>query len=103
MGFQLLASSIVGFAGTAEQAAAILPGVFRAPETDIALRRVKNSAYGILAIGGFRTVESPPGHQPRQFRNGNAEELVFHDVVDALLPVGDYAFQPFVEPPGDFP
>ncbi len=101
VGFEFLAAFVVGFVRPAEGAAAVLPGMFDALEADVAFGGVKGLADGILAVGGLGAIDRAARKQAGQLGDGDTEELVFHDVVDTLLAVGDFGLQPLVEPAGN--
>ncbi len=101
VGFQFRAAGVVGLVGAAEDAAAVFPGVLNAPVADIAVWVVKGGADRILAVGSLGAVERTARHQPGQLGDGDAEELVFHNMVNPCLPVRDFGFQSLVQPLGD--
>ena len=61
----------------------------------------EGGADAILAIGLFGAIERPTAHLGRKVGTGDTEDLLGHNVVDALLQVGDLRFQPRQQPLGN--
>ena len=53
-------------------------------ETDIAVRRIKGVAHGILAVGGLGAVHRVPRKQGSQLGDGDAVNLFAENVVESL-------------------
>ena len=65
---------------------------------DIALLGFKTFANGIFAIGRFGAIKTAARQQRGEFCDGDAEKLVFINVIDALILVGDFVFQSHHQP-----
>ena len=102
VGFQLCAAGVVLLACPAVEATAVLPGVFDAPVADIAFGIIKQGAHRIFAVGALGAVQGAAGHQGGELGDGNAKKLVFHDMVNPFLLVGNLLFQTLVQAFGDF-
>jgi len=98
---KLFAAFVVSLVCPAGGASAVFPLVLDAPKADVALRIIEGGADRVFPVGDFGAVQGAARHQTGELCDANPEELVLHDVVDALLPIGDLRFQPLVEPPGD--
>lgn len=57
----------------------------------------------VSAVGVLAAIKGAPGQVGRQLRDGDAEDLVVQDVVDAKLSVWHQRFQASVQPFDDFP
>ena len=100
--FERCVALVFALARATEDAAMILPGVFDTLEADISLLVIEAFADRVLSVGFFRAIDAAPRQQGGEIGDGDAEQLVVEDVVNARLPVGDFLFQTFVEPFGDF-
>ena len=75
-------------------ALAIFPSVLATHIAQVALHVVESRTYAVLAIGLFGAIECATAHLSGEVGAGNAEDLLGHNVVDALLQVGYLLFQP---------
>ena len=102
VGFAGVGAEILTLTGAAVFATALrVPLVATAVVTEIALHVVKSRADAVLAVGQFGTVERAAAHLGGEVGAGDAENLLGHDVVDALLQVGDLFFEARQQPFGD--
>ena len=82
--------------GTAVLAFAIDPGVLDGLVLHVAMFIIK-VADAVGAVGRFAAIERAAAQQGCEFSQSHAKHLVVHDVVDALLAVGDLLRQASVE------
>lgn len=75
-------------AGTAVLALAVDPGVLDDAVPYVALL-VGEATDAVATVCRLAAIEGAAAQESGQLRQGHAEHLVVHDVVDALLPVGD--------------
>ena len=102
VGLAAVGAEVFAFAGAAVLAAALrVPGVLAAVVQQVALLVVESSGDAVLAVGKLGAVERPAAHLGGEVGTGNAEDLSRHNVVDALLQVGDLRFQPSQQPLGN--
>ena len=88
-------AEVLAFAGAAILAAALrIPGVLAAVVQQVALLVAEGGGDAVLAVGKLRAVERAAAHLGGEVGTGDAEDLSGHNVVDALLQVGDLRFQP---------
>ena len=94
-------AEIFAFAGAAVLATTLrVPGVMAAVVQQVALLVAEGGGDAVLSVGEFGTVERPAAHLGGEVGAGDAEDLSGHNVVDALLQVGDFRFQPSQQPLG---
>ena len=82
------ASVIDLLTGTAVLALAVDPGVLDGAVPYVALLIVEVTD-AVATVGRFAAIERTATQEGGQLRQGHAKHLVVHDVVDALLLVGD--------------
>lgn len=82
------ASVIDLLAGTAVLALAVDPGVLQRLVPYVALLVVE-TADAVATVGRLAAIERAAAQEGGQLCQGHAKHLVVHDVVDALLTVGD--------------
>ena len=75
-----------------------VPRVATAVVAQIALHTMKSRADAVLAVSQFGTVERTAAHLGGEVGAGDTENLLGHDVVDALLQVGDLLFETRQQP-----
>jgi hypothetical protein len=92
---------VLGAVGTTIFAFAILPSVLASHIAQVALHVVESGTYTILTIGLFGAIERAAAHLGGEVGTGNAEDLFGHNMVDALLQVGNLLFQPSQQPFGN--
>ena len=92
---------VLGTIGTTILALAILPSVLAAHIAQVALHIVESRTYTILAVGLLSAIERATTHLGGEVGAGNAEDLLGHNMVDALLQVGNLLFQPCQQPFGN--
>ena len=85
---------VLGSVGAAMLTLAVLPSVLASHIAQIALRVIETSGHTILAIGLLGALECATAHLSSEVGAGNAEDLLGHNMVDALLQVGNLLFQP---------
>ena len=92
VGFQSVASVVDFLACSAITTLSVNPRMADVAIADVAslVVEVRNA---VLAAGILRAVEAATTHHGGQLRDGKPKELVVHDVVDALLPVGNFVGQ----------
>lgn len=104
VGLAAVGAEVFAFAGAAVLAAALrVPSVVAAVIVEIALRIAEGGADAVLAVGKLGAVECPAAHLGGEVGTGDAEDLSGHNVVDALLQVGNFRFQPSQQPLGNLP
>ena len=102
VGFAGIGAEILTLTGAAVFAAALrVPRVAAAVITQIALDVVENRADTVFAVGLLGAVERAAAHLSSEVGAGDAEDLLRHDVVDALLQIGDLLFETRQQPLGD--
>ena len=94
IGFNGFYAVILGTVGTTMLTFAVLPSVLATHVSQVALHIVKSRTYAVLTIGLFGAIECAAAHLGGEVGAGNAEDLLGHNVVDALLQVGNLLFQP---------
>lgn len=95
-------SEVLAFAGTAVLAAALrVPGVMAAVVQQVTLLVAEGGGDAVLAVGKLGAIERASAHLGGKVGTGDAEDLSGHNVVDALLQVGDLRFQPGQQPLGN--
>ena len=94
VGFNGFYAVILGTVGTTMLTFAILPSVLAAHIAQIALCIIETGSYTILTIGLFGAIERAAAHFGGEVGAGYAEDLPGHNMVDALLQVGNLLFQP---------
>ena len=92
---------VLGAVGTTMLTLAVLPSVLAAHIAQVALRIVETGGHTILTIGLFGAIERATAHLGGEVGAGNAEDLFGHNMVDALLQVGNLLFQPCQQPFGN--
>ena len=86
VGLSAFGAEVFAFAGAAALAAALrIPCVVASLVQQIALLVVESGADAVLAVGMFGAVESPTAHLGGEVGTGDAEDLLGHNMVDALL------------------
>ena len=85
---------VLGSVGPTMFTLAVLPSVLATHIAQVALHIVESCTYAVLAIGLFGAIECATAHLGGEVGAGNAEDLLGHNVVDALLQVGNLLFQP---------
>lgn len=98
-----LGASVIDRLGCATILAfAVLPGVGTVGVEDVAALGVE-AGDAVFAVGVLAAIKGAPGQVGSQLRDGDAEDLVVQDVVDAKLSVWHQRFQASVQPFDDFP
>ena len=92
---------VLGAVGTTILALAILPSVLAAHIAQVALHIVESRTYTILAVGLFGAIECAAAHLGGEVGAGDAEDLFGHNMIDALLQVGNLLFKPSQQPFGN--
>lgn len=102
VGFAGVGAEILALACAAVFAAALrVPRVAAAVVTQITLHIMESRTDAVLAVGQFGAVERAAAHLGGKVGAGNAEDLLGHDIVDALLQVGDLLFETRQQPFGN--
>jgi len=97
-------AEIFAFAGAAVLAAALrIPSVLTAFVPQVALLVAEGGGNAVLAVGKLGAVECPAAHLGGEIGTGNAENLLGHNMVDALLQVGYLLFKSCQQPLGNLP
>ena len=94
VGFNGFYAVVLGTIGTTMFTLAVLPSVLAAHVAQVALSIIEAGCHTILTIGLFGAIERAATHLGGEVSAGNAEDLLGHNVVDALLQVGNLLFQP---------
>ena len=92
---------ILGTVGTTMLTLAILPSVLASHVAQIALRIIETGGHTILTVGLFSAIECTTAHLSSEVGAGDAEDLFGHNMIDALLQVGNLLFQPCQQPFGN--
>jgi hypothetical protein len=92
---------ILGAVGTTMLALAVLPSVLASHIAQITLRIIKTSGHTVFAIGLLGAIERAAAHLGGEVGASNAENLLYHNVVDALLQVGYLLFETRQQPFGN--
>ncbi len=87
--------------GTTMLTLAVLPNVLAAHIAQVALHIVENRTYTILSVGLLGAIECAAAHLGGEIGAGNTEDLLGHNMVDALLQVGNLLFKPSQQPFGN--
>ena len=99
VGFAGVGAEILTLTGAAVFAAALrVPRVATAVVAQITLHVVENRADTVFAVGLLGAVERAAAHLSSEVGAGDAENLLGHDVVNALLQVGDLLFETRQQP-----
>ena len=85
---------VLGTVGTTMLTLAVLPSVATAIVPQVALRVTESRADAVLTVGLLGAIERAAAHLGGEVGAGDAEDLPGHDVVDALLQIGNLLFQP---------
>ena len=94
VGLAGVGTEVFALAGAAVHASALLvPSVTAAIVPQVALRVTESRADAVLTVGLLGAIERAAAHLGGEVGAGNAENLLGHDVVDALLQVGDLLFE----------
>ena len=94
VGLAGVGAEILALTGSTAFAAALrVPRVAAAVVTQITLHIMESHTDAVLAVGQFGTVERAAAHLGGKVGAGDAEDLPGHDVVDALLQIGDLLFE----------
>ena len=103
VGLAGVGAEILALTGTAVFAAALrVPRVATAVVTQITLNVMESRADTVLAVGLLGAVERAAAHLGGEVGAGDAENLLGHNVVDALLQVGNLLFETRQQPFGNF-
>jgi len=94
-------AEVLAFAGTAMFAAVLgIPCVLTSLVPYIAIIAFEGLGDAVLAVGMLGAIERAAAHLCREVGTGDTEELLGHDMVDALLQVGNLLLQPGQQPLG---
>lgn len=94
VGLARVGAEILALAGTAVFAAALcVPRMAAAVVAQVALHVTENGSDTVLTIGLLGAVERAAAHLGGEVGTSDAEDLLCHDVVDALLQVGNLLFE----------
>ena len=99
VGLAGVCAEVFALTGTAVFAATLrVPRVATAVVAQIALHVMESRTDTVFAVGQFGAVERAAAHLGGKVGTGNAEDLLGHDVVDALLQIGDLLFETRQQP-----
>ena len=102
VGLAGIGTEVFALTGTAVFAAALqVPGVAAAVVAQVALRVAESRADAVLAVGLLGAVESAAAHLGSEVGTGDTENLLGHNVVDALLQVRNLLFETCEQPLGN--
>lgn len=94
VGLAGVGAEVFALTGAAVFAATLrVPRMATAVVAQITLHIMKSRTDAVLAVGQFGTVEGAAAHLGGEVGTGDAEDLPGHDVVDALLQIGDLLFE----------
>ena len=85
---------VLGTIGATMLTLAVLPNVLASHIAQIALCIIETGGHTILTIGLFGAIECAAAHLGGEVGAGDAEDLFGHNMVDALLQVGNLPFKP---------
>ena len=99
VGLAGVGAEILALTGSTAFAAALrVPRVAAAVVTQITLHIMESRTDAVLAVGQFGAVEGAAAHLGGKVGAGDAEDLLGHDMVNALLQVGDLPFETRQQP-----
>lgn len=99
VGLAGVCTEILALTGTAIFAAALrIPRMAAAVVTQIALHITENGSNTVFTVGLFGAVERAATHLSGEVGASDTENLLRHDMVDALLQVGNLLFEACQEP-----
>ena len=101
VGFNCFHAVILGTVGTTMLTFAVLPSVLASHIAQVTLHIIETGGHTILAIGLLGAIECAAAHLSGEVGAGYAEDLLGHNMVDALLQVGNLLFQPCQQPFGN--
>ena len=102
VGLAAFGAEILALAGSAMLAAALrIPGMAAEFVQQVALCVAESRADAVLAVGQLGAIECPAAHLGSEVGAGNAEDLLGHYVVNALLQVWYLLFKPCKQPLGN--
>lgn len=102
VGLAGVGAEVFALTGAAVHAtAAGIPRVAATVVEDMALPVAEGRTDAVLAVGQFGAVERAAAHLGGKVGAGDAEDLPGHDVVDALLQIGDLLFETRQQPFGN--
>ena len=99
--FDSIYAVVLGSVGPTMFTLAVLPSVLATHIAQVALRIVEKGGHTILTIGLLGAIERAAAHLGGEVGAGNAEDLLGHNMVDALLQVWKLLFQPRQQPFGN--
>ena len=101
VGFNCFYAVVLGAVSTTMLTLAVLPSVLASYVAQVTLHIIETGGHTILAIGLLSAIECAAAHLGGEIGAGNAEDLFGHNMVDALLQVGNLLFQPCQQPFGN--
>jgi len=102
VGLAGIGTEVLALTGTAVFAAALqVPSVTAAVVAQVALRVAESRADAVFAVGLFGAVEGATAHLGGEVGAGDAEDLLGHNVVYALLQVRNMLFKTCQQPLGN--
>ena len=101
VGLDSFYSVVLSAVGTTMLTFAVLPSVLASHVVQVALCVIETGGHTILTIGLLGAIERAAAHLGGEVGAGNAEDLLGHNMVDALLQVGNLLFQPCQQPFGN--
>lgn len=93
VGFNGFYAVVLGTVGATMFTLAVLPRVAATVVEDMALPVAEGRADAVFAVGLFGAIERAAAHLGSEVSAGNAKNLLGHNMVDALLQVGDLLFE----------
>lgn len=98
-----IGAEVLALAGTTMFATSLqVPYVLASHIAQIALCIIETGCNTILAISLLGTIKCAAAHLGSEVSAGNAEDLLGHNMINALLQVGNLLFQPCQQPFGNF-
>ena len=98
VGLNSFYSVILGAVCTTMLALAVYPSVLASYIAQVALHVTENGTDTVFAVGLLSAVECTAAHLGGEVGARDAENLLRHDVIDALLQVGNLLFEACQEP-----
>lgn len=92
---------VLGTIGTTMLTLAVLPSVLASHVEQIALSIIETGGHTILTIGLLGAIERATAHLSGEVGAGDAEDLLGHNMIDALLQVGNLLFKACQQPFGN--
>ena len=101
VGLDSFYSVVLSAVGTTMLTFAVLPSVLASHVAQVALCVIETGGHTILTIGLLGAIERATTHLGGEVGAGDAEDLLGHNMIDALLQVGNLLFKARQQPFGN--